>query len=164
MIDPLEHIPLLKTVAAGFQGRGLDFDDLVSEGFIALDAAAKGYTPESNFKWSNYATIAIRNRLLNATSKTGVWASRSTLEYEVEGRDDSQGEDGPPDVSRYLEVLTPQERKVIELRYGIGHEPHSITETGRAVGRCPASVCSIQKAAIAKLRSAHGSESRRVPA
>ena len=37
-------------------------------------------------------------------------------------------------ISEVLDTLTPREQKVIQLRYGIGYEEHTLADTGKAMG------------------------------
>jgi RNA polymerase primary sigma factor len=62
-------------------------------------------------------------------------------------------------LSRTLESLTPRERRIIELRFGLGHE-HSRTleEVGTELGLTKERIRQIEKEALAKLR--HPSRSR----
>jgi RNA polymerase primary sigma factor len=62
-------------------------------------------------------------------------------------------------LSRTLESLTPRERRIIELRFGLGNE-YSLTleETGKELGLTKERIRQIEKEALAKLR--HPSHSR----
>jgi RNA polymerase primary sigma factor len=51
------------TIARQYQGRGLDIDDLVSEGNIGLIKAAQKFDPEKGVPFVNYAVVFIRRQI-----------------------------------------------------------------------------------------------------
>lgn len=63
------------------------------------------------------------------------------------------------ELDRTLEVLTPRERRVIELRFGLGDEySHTLAEVGSELALTKERIRQIEKEALAKLR--HPSHSR----
>jgi len=63
------------------------------------------------------------------------------------------------ELHRTLESLTPRERRVIKLRFGLGDEySHTLAEVGTELGLTKERIRQIEKAALAKLR--HPSHSR----
>jgi RNA polymerase primary sigma factor len=66
------NLGLLHTIARAYGCRGLDLDDLVSEGYIGLIRAAKEYDPAFGNRFSTYAAYwikqAIRHALINTTA------------------------------------------------------------------------------------------------
>jgi RNA polymerase primary sigma factor len=62
---------LVRTIARGYQGRGLD-DDLISEGNLGLITAADRFDPRFNTRFSTYAAFwikqAIRQALVNTAA------------------------------------------------------------------------------------------------
>jgi RNA polymerase primary sigma factor len=63
------------------------------------------------------------------------------------------------ELSRTLELLTPRERRVIELRFGLGNESsRTLAEVGTDLGLSKERIRQIEKEALAKLR--HPSHSR----
>jgi RNA polymerase primary sigma factor len=63
------------------------------------------------------------------------------------------------ELSRTLESLTPRERRIIELRFGLGNEySRTLEETGTELGLTKERIRQIEKEALAKLR--HPSHSR----
>lgn len=67
--------------------------------------------------------------------------------------------DLPLQVHRLLSNLTPRERRVVALRFGMGgHEPHDVAETARALAVDEAMVRAALAGALTKLRSADGVE------
>jgi RNA polymerase sigma factor (sigma-70 family) len=64
--DPLDprHQGLVHAIARTFLGRGMDLDDLIGWGQVALLKACLGYERDSGAKFTTYATTCIRNTLI----------------------------------------------------------------------------------------------------
>jgi RNA polymerase sigma factor (sigma-70 family) len=71
--DPVQHLPLVRSRAERFRGRwsGLDLEDLVQEGTLALLDACRLFRPELGFRFSTYAVRAIDSRLQRAIDRQG---------------------------------------------------------------------------------------------
>ena len=67
----LKNKGLVISIAKRYQGKGLDFDDLVQEGYIGLIKAEKGYKPDKGTKFSTYATYWIKQSIIRAIENTG---------------------------------------------------------------------------------------------
>ena len=53
-------------VAKKYQGRGLDFEDLIQEGNLGVLKAAEKYDPSMGHRFSTYATYWIRQSITRA--------------------------------------------------------------------------------------------------
>lgn len=62
-----QNIPLVVHIAKGYCGKGVDFDDLVSEGSLGLMQAVDRFDPSLG-KFSTYAVFWIRQKLNRALS------------------------------------------------------------------------------------------------
>lgn len=62
----LGNLGLVRKIANEFQGRGLEFDDLVHEGVIGLMHAAELFDPSRGVKFGTYATHAVRRTIIRA--------------------------------------------------------------------------------------------------
>ena len=66
------NLGLVIKIASDFQGRGLDLDDLISEGNLGLIRAAEEFDPRFGTRFSTYAAYwikqSIRHALINTTS------------------------------------------------------------------------------------------------
>lgn len=58
------NFKLVAKIAGGFQGCGLDIEDLVQEGNLGLIKAAERFDPSKGFRFSTYATWWIRQSIL----------------------------------------------------------------------------------------------------
>lgn len=73
------HAPLVKRIAAHLLGRlpdGIEIDDLVQVGLIALLDAARSYTPTKGASFETYASIRVRGAMLDEV-RANDWAPRS---------------------------------------------------------------------------------------
>ena len=208
------NLRLVVTIARGYTGRGLDPEDLVSEGYLGLITAAARFDPRFNVRFSTYASFwikqAIRQALCNTTAMIRLplhaikllskWRRTARALERGLGREprfeevaDAMGlpagqrrivaqalgtrhrcETGempievalPPgeplaalvdaeqreELRRRLERLTPEERSVIRLRYGLGGgEPLTLKEVGRRLGFTREWARKLEVRALAKL-------------
>lgn len=65
---------LVVSIARYYRNRGLSFSDLIQEGNIGLDRAARKFDPERGLKFSTYATLWIRQAI-----RRGLAGSTSTI-------------------------------------------------------------------------------------
>ncbi|MGI9341436.1 MAG: RNA polymerase sigma factor FliA [Gammaproteobacteria bacterium] len=74
-----QHAPLVKRIAAHMLGRlprGIELDDLVQVGLIALLDAARQYSPDKGASFETYASIRVRGAMLDEV-RSNDWAPRS---------------------------------------------------------------------------------------
>ena len=170
----IEHnLRLVAHIAKKYQGSGMDSDDLVSVGTIGLMKAVTTFRPEAG-RLTTYASRCIENEilmLLRAGKKLKANVSLSEpIGADKEGNSimvsDLLGTE--PDalageaetriefaraVKLIQKVLTPRERTVIALRYGLSDgAAHAQHEVARALGISRSYVSRIEKRALEKLR------------
>ncbi len=81
-----EHAPLVKRIAAHLLGRlpdGIELDDLIQVGLMALLEAARQYTPTKGASFPTYASIRIRGAMLDEV-RSNDWAPRSVYRKQRE--------------------------------------------------------------------------------
>ncbi len=152
-------------------------DDLISIGTIGLIKGISSYRPEKNTRLATYAAKCIENEILM------YFRSRRKLQNEVSlsdsidtdkdgnslylidvvGVDDTmyadlQDKEDCVLIRRLVrECLTPREREIVSLRYGLGgHAPRTQREVAAKLGISRSYVSRIEKRALEKLEEALG--------
>jgi RNA polymerase sigma factor (sigma-70 family) len=80
---------LVEAIARGFVGRGLEREDLLQEGALALRRAALGYVPVDGQPFGAYARPAIRNRLtdlVRTARGSSAHIARQVARFKMERR------------------------------------------------------------------------------
>jgi RNA polymerase primary sigma factor len=62
----VRNVPLVRSLARAYMGRGVSFDDLVQEGTVGLVRAVDGFDHHRGFKFSTYAVWWIRRSMQEA--------------------------------------------------------------------------------------------------
>ena len=208
------NLRLVAHIARGYAGRGLDPEDLVSEGYVGLITAAERFDPRFNTRFSTYASLwikqAIRHALCNTTAMIRIpvhainllskWRRTTVALERALGREprfdevadamnlpegqrriiekalctryrsdagempievavqpdeplaDLEDAEDRDELRHRLERLSPRERTVITLRYGLGGgKPMTLKETGRRLGCTREWVRKIEIRALATL-------------
>ncbi len=127
------------------EGKGIDYNDLYQEGLIGLDSAIKGYKDQKDIKFSTFAFICIKRKIITAVKqanrkKHSILNESYSIDYHND--DDKNGfgnvvynnDGGIEDLlvskentetfnKRLSEELTPFEKQVYELRlYGFNYD------------------------------------------
>ena len=140
----IEHnLRLVVFIARKFENTGVQAEDLISIGTIGLIKAVNTFDPEKKIKLATYASRCIENEILmylRRSCKLKLEVSLDEpLNVDWDGNElllsDILGTDGE-EVSRDLEDevdrrllwaalgrLTPRERRIVELRFGLGEQP-----------------------------------------
>jgi RNA polymerase sigma factor (sigma-70 family) len=120
------------------------WDDLISEGMIALIEAANHYDPQRGVLFSTYAFTVIQRAMVRAAEQQ--WKPEVELDPSVLlllARDDVTGvfdraeqEHNQTLVSLAFGVLTPRQQTVLCMYFGCGgYESRTMQEVGNAIGR-----------------------------
>ncbi len=140
----IEHnLWLVVFIARKFENTGVQAEDLISIGTIGLIKAVNTFDPEKKIKLATYASRCIENEILmylRRSCKLKLEVSLDEpLNVDWDGNElllsDILGTDGE-EVSRDLEDevdrrllwaalgrLNPRERRIVELRFGLGEQP-----------------------------------------
>lgn len=166
------------SLAKQYQGHGVDLDDLVSEGNIAMMMAAQKWNADKEPQFLKYAVWHIRRALDKTVERYGVvlripeeeTAKVSSMDAPLRpGHSRSLGETMPQRGTRNLSdkaddgtildgleeglyVLNEREQRVIRSYYGIGMEHLTMFEIGEEMGLKRERVRQIRKTAERKLR------------
>lgn len=156
-INPLDHLKLVRWVANRYRNRGLDFEDLLAEGTLALIRAANEYDPDRSTKFSYYANKFIENHLFNKTRKSGDWTMRRRELRDAPATPKKSSEEKvQPDLTPLLGQLPEIEATILRLRFGLDREPMTTREAGAASGRSGSNVSRIERRAIKRLQALAG--------
>lgn len=168
------NLRLAAHIVKKYQSMEEDTEDLLSIGTIGLIKAVVTFNPDKSVRLGTYAARCIENEILMYL-RTKKKSSREVSLYEPIGTDregneiqlfdviEAEGEDAHSKVElkedirmlyqRVEKELTPRERTVLKLRYGLYHEEeYTQKEIARRLGISRSYVSRIEKGAIAKLR------------
>lgn len=168
------NLRLAAHIVKKYQSMEEDTEDLLSIGTIGLIKAVVTFNPDKSVRLGTYAARCIENEILMYL-RTKKKSSREVSLYEPIGTDregneiqlfdviETEGEDVHSKVElkedirmlyqRVEKELTPRERTVLKLRYGLYHEEeYTQKEIARRLGISRSYVSRIEKGAIAKLR------------
>jgi len=169
------NLRLVAHIMKKYYAQTSDQEDLISIGTIGLIKGITTFDPSKGARLATYAARCVENEILmyfRSQKKSGQDVSLS--DYIETGADGAplelmdvvgQEEDllekvTAKELSRQVciaveTVLTPQERQVIRLRYGLGNNrPHRQREVAAVTGISRSYVSRIEKKALQKLRAA----------
>lgn len=175
IIDKLvaDNYGYVVSIARKYTGRGVDLDDLVSEGAIGMLTAAKTFDASSGKRFVSYAApfivSAIERTIKGESSNVRLSVnepipvgSRNTMNLlrvlpdgntlKVDGQLDIDSDNS--DVAKLLALLNERERNVICGLYGIGSQRMTMLEVGEKYGLKRERVRQIRDVAMRKLGKA----------
>jgi RNA polymerase primary sigma factor/RNA polymerase sigma factor len=161
------NLRLVVAVAKKYIGSTGDLFEKVSEGNLSLMRAVEKFDYTRGFKFSTYATWAIKKNYIRAYSNETRQSDRFRTGHE-ELLDSSPGHRSDPtsqlaaqrrredQVSNIMQRLTDRERQIISSRFGIGseREPMTLKDVGVELGVSKERVRQIEARAMQKLREA----------
>jgi RNA polymerase sporulation-specific sigma factor len=136
------NLRLVVYIAKKFDNTGIGVEDLISIGTIGLIKAINTFVPDKKIKLATYASRCIENEILmylRRTNKTKLevsideplnvdWDGNELLLSDILGTDedviykDIEDEADRSMLRKALGILTPRERMIIELRFGLNSE------------------------------------------
>jgi RNA polymerase sigma factor (sigma-70 family) len=152
------HRGMVVRTADRFLAPGIERDDLIQAGMIALARAAAKWRPrhESGSRFSTYAFAAVLNDVRHERKSQD--RQLVGLHQFAESDDDRDGLDGLPappkpddeaDQPGVFASLPDLERRIIEMRYGM---QLTLKAVAASVGLTPLQVQRVQAAAVQRLR------------
>ena len=170
----IEHnLRLVVYIARRFENTGVNIEDLISIGTIGLIKAVGTYRADKNIKLATYASRCIENEILmylrKNASRRGEVSFDEPLNTDWDGNElllsDVLGTDGntvmrpiEEDVDRSLlaaalNVLTPRERQIITLRFGLGGgREQTQKEVADQLGISQSYISRLEKRIISRLK------------
>lgn len=146
------NLRFVVSLASEYQGKGLDMEDLVNEGNIALVKAAKSFDPTRGTRLVVFAASRIRKAIeaaLNSeedNSKLKDLKDSYTPPTSSDDADDSILEHANSD------ILSERERQVISAIYGINQPTMTLAEVGMQMDITRERARQIRDKALRKLR------------
>ena len=140
----IEHnLRLVVYIARKFENTGVGIEDLISIGTIGLIKAVNTFDPQKRIKLATYASRCIENEILMFLRRTSRqklevsldeplntdWDGNELLLSDILGTEnDIVGRDLEDEVDRELlkialTRLTPREKQIVELRFGLNNRP-----------------------------------------
>lgn len=168
----VHNLRLVVYIAKKFESSGVSLDDLISIGTIGLIKAVNTFSPEKNIKLATYASRCIENEILmhlrKIASQKMVVSLDEPLNTDWDGNElmlaDVLGSDGD-EISREIEEddekrillqviegLPQREKKIIEMRFGLGDRAElTQKEVADIMGISQSYISRLEKRIIKKL-------------
>ena len=168
------NLRLVVYIAKKFENTGIGVEDLISIGTIGLIKAIQTFNMEKKIKLATYASRCIENEILmylRRTSKTRMevsideplnvdWDGNELLLSDILGTDDDViSRDIEDEIDRKLlkkamEALTPREKKIISLRFGLNgnEEEKTQKEVADMLGISQSYISRLEKKIICRLK------------
>jgi RNA polymerase sporulation-specific sigma factor len=169
----IEHnLRLVAHIVKKYTNNTYDMDDLISIGTIGLIKGVDTFSLDKGVKITTYCARCIENEILMYFRKNNKYTKdvsiNETIGYDKDGNeiaiqdllktedvdfcDDIDLKDNIKSLYKYLDVLTPRERKIIINRYGLNNKI-SLTQKklSEKIGISRSYVSRIEKRALTKL-------------
>jgi RNA polymerase primary sigma factor len=158
------NLRLVVSIAKKFIDPSWTFDELVSEGNVALMRSVEKFNFALGNRFSTYATYAIQRHFFRLSHRGRQFRKRFVADDEAL-RDRAESAATSEYCSteqiemlkglfgRFLGDLEPRERKIVVARFGFdGKPPRTFRELGSQMGVCKERIRQIQTRAMEKLR------------
>jgi len=158
------NLRLVVSIAKKFVDPTNSFEELVSDGNMALLRAVEKFSFELGNRFSTYATYAVQRQFYRTCFKSRQQRTRFVSDDQsLREKTDDPVETGycsPQQVgmlkvlfSKFLSELEPREKQIVVARFGFdGKAPRTFRELGAEMGVCKERIRQIQTRAMDKLR------------
>ena len=159
------NLRLVVSIAKNFVDASWSFEELVSEGNLALMRAVEKFNFALGNRFSTYATYAVQRHFFRLSERGRRQRSRFVSDdAALAGQaieppasvqpSDAQIESLKALFAGVLAELEPRERRIVVARFGFdGKEPRTFRELGAHMGVCKERIRQIQGRAMEKLKS-----------
>jgi RNA polymerase primary sigma factor len=159
------NLRLVVSIAKKFVDPSWTFDELVSEGNVALMRSVEKFNFALGNRFSTYATYAIQRHFFRLSHRGRQFRKRFVNDDESlrdRAARESAGEYHSAEqigvlkelFQRFLSELEPRERRIVIARFGFdGKPPRTFRELGSQMGVCKERIRQIQGRAMDRLRS-----------
>ena len=169
----IEHnLRLVAHIVKKYDKKEGDMDDLISIGTIGLIKGVDTYQKNHNVRITTYCARCIENEILMYFRKNNKYQNDISIHeavgYDKDGNpieildilkvedvdfsDDIQLKDNIDNLKKYMNVLTPREREILEKRYGLNDtEECTQKNISKRLGISRSYVSRIEKRALMKL-------------
>lgn len=159
------NVRLVISIVKTFADLKNPFDELVSEGILSMMHAAEKFDYDRGFRFSTYATRAIRRnlyRLLVQRQKERTRFTNPTSDLSLEVADErnqsaiseQRWTQLQHHLKRMLQQLDPRERQIVRARFGMEKtgKVQTLQALARSLGVCKERVRQLEKRALDKLQ------------
>lgn len=156
------NVRLVVSIAKKFSSTSVTMEELLSDGIETLIRAVEKFDYTRGFRFSTYATLAIRRALYRSIANR---KNERERQVDIEWEDmvvDPSGPGSIPDarweqlqsrLSVILGRLDPREMRIVQRRFGLeGDNAVTLQEIADDMGICKERVRQIERRAITKLR------------
>ena len=155
LIKDNDNVSIIISIASRYQTKGLEIDDLIQEGRIALYRAIKTFDPSRKGKFTTYAYNCIQRSIINVVVKHNRKNWKNVTEEIVPDVPDTKAETRLIMLDQINSLfksagLTKREQRVIELRYW---GDLYFDEIGKEIGSSKTNTRYIFNKALKKMRS-----------
>ena len=149
------HMPLAYAMAWQAKNSGVCLDDLQQESCIGLCEAAMRYDENQQCCFATYARYWCQKMILKAIHREKATADTNADTLQDVADEETLRSGQQRRIDHALAELTPTERQIIVLTYGIGRQkPLNISQTATAIGISKARTSELHLRALHKLQTA----------